>query len=91
MILGINDAGEETIPQAEHAMYSGIYTQIHHPQAVGKLPLWWVIAFLAHSPFLVLLSFVYLPLWDYICGAEERDLLIRFGDTYAEYRNKTGM
>jgi len=91
MIRGIKDAGEETMtPRSEHAMYGGIYTRIRHPQAVGEFPLWWVIAFLVHSPFLALFSFFYVPVWYHMCIAEERDLLIRYGTAYEEYRAKTG-
>lgn len=91
MIRGAKDAGEETMtPKREHTMYGGIYTRIRHPQAVGEFPLWWVLAFLAHSPFLVLFSFVYVPVWYYMCVAEEQDLLIRYGEAYEEYRQKTG-
>ena len=92
MIRGAKDAGEETMtPKREHTMYGGIYTRIRHPQAVGEFPLWWVLAFLAHSPFLVLFSFAYVPVWYYMCVAEERDLLIRYGAAYEEYREKTGL
>lgn len=92
MIRGVKDAGEETMtPKREHTMYGGIYTRIRHPQAVGEFPLWWVLAFLAHSPFLVLFSFAYVPVWYYMCVAEERDLLIRYGAAYEEYRKKTGL
>ncbi|MCG8350260.1 MAG: isoprenylcysteine carboxylmethyltransferase family protein [Chloroflexales bacterium] len=91
MLRGVKDAGEETMkPKREHTMYSGIYTHIRHPQAVGEFPLWWALAFLLHSPFLVLFSFVYVPVWYYFCVAEERDLLIRYGAAYEEYRRKTG-
>ena len=91
MIRGARDAGEETMtPRPEHTMYGGIYTRIRHPQAVGEFPLWWVIAFMVHSPFLALLSFVYVPVWYYLCVAEERDLLLRYGEAYAEYRARTG-
>ncbi len=91
MIRGVKDAGEETMkPKREHTMYGGIYTRIRHPQAVGEFPLWWVLAFFMHSPFLVLFSFSYAPVWYYMCVAEERDLLIRYGAAYEEYCNKTG-
>ena len=91
MLRGIKDAGEETMrPKPEHQMYGGIYERIRHPQAAGELPLWWVIAFLVHSPFLVLFSFLYIPVWYYFCVAEERDLLIRFGTAYEEYRLRVG-
>jgi protein-S-isoprenylcysteine O-methyltransferase Ste14 len=91
MLRGVKDAGEETMrPKQEHGMYGGIYERIRHPQAVGEFPLWWVIAFLVHSPFLVLFSFLYVPVWYYLCVAEERDLLIRYGIAYEEYCRRVG-
>lgn len=91
MLRGVRDAGEETMtPKSEHTLYGGIYEQIRHPQALGELPLWWVVAFLVHSPFLVLFSFVYVPVWIYFCIAEERDLVIRYGEAYEAYRKRTG-
>jgi len=91
MLRGVKDAGEETMrPRPEHEMYGGIYKQIRHPQAVGEFPLWFVIAFLLDSPFLVLISFFYIPVWYYFCIAEEKDLLIRYGKAYEEYRQRVG-
>jgi methanethiol S-methyltransferase len=63
---------------------------IRHPQAVEEVMLWWVLAFLLNLPFLVLFSFVYLPVWIYMCVAEERDLVIRYGEAYEMYRSQTG-
>ena len=91
MFRGVKDAGEETMrPKREHEMYGGIYERIRHPQAVAEFPLWWVIAFLVHSPFLMLFSFLYIPVWYYLCVAEERDLLIRYGTAYEEYCQRVG-
>ena len=91
MHRGMKDAGAETMrPKKEHQMYGGIYQKIRHPQAVGEFPLWWVIGFLVHSPFLVLFSFLYLPIWYYWCRAEERDLLMRYGAAYEEYMERVG-
>ncbi len=91
MYRGIKDAGEETMrPRKEHRMYGGIYEKIRHPQAVGEFPLWWAIAFLVHSPFLVLFSFVYIPVWYVWCRAEEQDLLLRYGAAYREYMDRVG-
>jgi len=91
MVRGVKDAGEETMrPKREHEMYGGIYERIRHPQALGEFPLWWVIAFLVHSPFLVMFSFLYVPVWYYLCVAEERDLLIRYGNDYEEYCRRVG-
>ncbi len=88
---GMRDAGEETmVVKKEHTMYGGIYEKIRHPQAVGELPFWWVIAFLLHSPFLVLYSFVWIPIFIAMCLAEERDLRIRYGQAYVEYQKRTG-
>jgi len=91
MLVGLRDAGEEAMrPKKEHTMYGGIYTKLRHPQAVGEVFLFWVIAFLLHSPFLVLFSFIYFPIFIVICYAEEQDLLLRYGDAYAEYCKRTG-
>ncbi|NNJ61145.1 MAG: isoprenylcysteine carboxylmethyltransferase family protein [Dactylosporangium sp.] len=91
-IRSIRDAKAETLlPQESHTLYGGIYERIRHPMALGELPLWWVLAFLVHSPFLVVLSFIWIPIWFWWCVAEERDLLLRYGETYAAYRERTGM
>lgn len=88
---GMRDAGEETmIVKKEHTLYGGIYQKIRHPQALGEMPFWWVIAFLLHSPFLVLYSTVWVPVFVVMCWAEERDLVIRYGQAYEEYRERTG-
>jgi protein-S-isoprenylcysteine O-methyltransferase Ste14 len=88
---GVKDAGEETmIVREEHTLHGGIYEKIRHPQAAGELPFWWVLAFLLHSPLLTLYSLVWIPIFVAICLAEERDLVIRYGEAYEEYRQRTG-
>jgi protein-S-isoprenylcysteine O-methyltransferase Ste14 len=88
---GIRDAGEETIVvKKEHTLYGGIYDRIRHPQAAGEVTFWWVIAFLLHSPFLALFSFIWLPIFYAMCVAEERDLVIRYGEPYLEYQSRVG-
>ena len=90
-VRGMKDAGEETlIVKKEHTLYKGIYRKIRHPQAIGEITYWWVLAFVLHSPFLVLFSFVWIPIFYVICVAEEKDLVIRYGDEYLEYRRNTG-
>ena len=92
MYRGLKDAGEESVMvKKEHTLYGGIYERMRHPQAVGEMPLFWAIAFLLHSPFLVLWSFVYLPVFIVMCWAEERDLLIRYGEAYKAYRRRVGL
>ena len=91
MFVGLKDAGKEAlIPKKAHLMFGGIYTKIRHPQAAAGVFGWLWIAFLLNSPFLVAFSFVYFPVFLIMCWAEESDLLIRHGDSYAEYCKATG-
>jgi protein-S-isoprenylcysteine O-methyltransferase Ste14 len=91
MYRGMRDAGEETmVVKKEHTLYGGIYEKIRHPQAAGELPFWWVLALLLNSPFLVLYSFVWIPIFILMCLAEERDLVMRYGEAYEQYREHTG-
>ena len=90
-VRGMKDAGEETmIVKKEHTLYGGIYERIRHPQVAGEMPFWWVIAFLLNSPFLVLYSTVWIPIFVTMCLAEERDLALRYGPAYEEYKQRTG-
>lgn len=92
MLRGVRDAGEETMkPNKEHTLYKGIYEKIRHPQALGEMPLYWVFAFLCHSPFLVIYSFIWIPVFYWMCVAEERDLALRYGQPFVEYQQRTGM
>ncbi len=90
-LKGMKDAGEETMnPKKEHVLYTGIYTEMRHPQAVGGVTYWWVIAFLLNSPFLALFSFVWIPVYYAMCLAEEKDLMLRYGQKYKIYKKNTG-
>ena len=53
--------------------------------------LWVADLFIDASPFLVVISFVWLPVWYGWCVAEEKDLLLRYGEAYESYRQRTGM
>jgi protein-S-isoprenylcysteine O-methyltransferase Ste14 len=87
---GVRDAGEETmVVKKEHTLYGGIYGRIRHPQALGEMLIWWVLAFLLNSPFLVLYSIVWVPVFVIMCWAEERDLVIRYGEAYEAYQRRT--
>ncbi len=91
MVKGMRDAGEEALrPIKDQVLFGGIYDRIRHPQAAGEVFLWWVIAFLLNSPFLVLFSFFYIPIFLIMSWAEEQDLLLRYGENYAAYCRKTG-
>ncbi len=92
LLKGIKDTGRETLfPDKEHALYAGIYGKIRHPQALGETFIWCSVALILNSPFLFLYSVVWFPLFYWFCKAEEKDLLIRFGEQYFDYRNRTGM
>ncbi len=87
----VKDAGEQTIrPKKDSELYGGVYTKIRHPQAAALLPIGWILGFILNSPFLVLLSFIWVPAFYFMCLAEEKDLILRYGDTYREYMKKTG-
>ncbi len=91
MYLGIRDAGEETIePKKEHTLYGGIYETVRHPQAIGESVLWFPFALFLNSPFLVIYSFIWFPILYIMCLAEERDLIIRYGQPYLDYRDRVG-
>ncbi|UCE10296.1 MAG: hypothetical protein JSW61_15200 [Candidatus Thorarchaeota archaeon] len=92
MLRGVKDAGRETIsPRKEHSLYGGIYETIRHPQALGEVWLYLVIALFLNSPFLTLFSLIFFPLFYYFSLKEEDDLVIRYGQTYVDYKEKTGM
>nr|WP_321261261.1 methyltransferase [uncultured Sphaerochaeta sp.] len=92
MLAGVHAAGKETLsPKKDHTLYGGIYEKIRHPQALGELTIWYVVALLLNSPFLILISALYTPLWILWSFMEETDLVIRYGKPYKEYRSRTGM
>ena len=92
LIFAAKAAGGESIaPKKENKMYGGIYQYIRHPQAICDTLFFIGIAFAANSPFLLLYSLIWIPLYYYICRVEEKDLLIRYGNSYNEYLKKTGM
>jgi protein-S-isoprenylcysteine O-methyltransferase Ste14 len=92
MYIGMRDAGRETLePRKDHTMYAGVYNKMRHPQALGESFLWFPVALLLDSPFLVLFSFVWIPILYVMCVYEERDLLVRYGQAYADYRERVGI
>jgi protein-S-isoprenylcysteine O-methyltransferase Ste14 len=92
MLKGVKDAGREALfPDKKHTLYEGIYKKIRHPQALGEVFIWWAAALLLNSPFLFLYSIVWFPIFYWFCKAEEKDLVIRYGNAYLEYKKQTGM
>lgn len=91
LYMGVSDAGEETLsPKKEHQLYGGIYEKIRHPQTVGEMPFWLVLALFLNSPFLALISFGLIIFFVCICFVEDKDLELRYGKAYVEYKEKTG-
>jgi protein-S-isoprenylcysteine O-methyltransferase Ste14 len=92
MIKGVMDAGRETMEPLESTkMYTGIYNHIRHPQMVGELPWYIIIAFFLNSLFLVIYStIVIVILTPIVIYYEEKDLVKRFGEKYREYQRRTG-
>ncbi len=90
VITGLRDAGEEAVqPDKDSEMFGGIYSKVRHPQT-WEYAYFFTIGFLLNSPFLVLISFLWFPLMILMMSAEEKDLLIRYGDEYREYMKTTG-
>jgi protein-S-isoprenylcysteine O-methyltransferase Ste14 len=91
MFKGLRVAGMESLePKKKHTLYGGIYETLQHPQAIGEAFIWLAISFFLNSPFLILYSFLWFPIFYVFCLAEERDLVIRYGQPYLEYRDRVG-
>jgi protein-S-isoprenylcysteine O-methyltransferase Ste14 len=92
LMQGIRNAGKETMsPSLDTELFGGIYKYIRHPQMVGELPWFIIIALFLNSFFLVLYSVLVLLIsFPIIIYFEEKDLVKRFGDRYVEYRKRTG-
>ncbi|NHJ23648.1 MAG: isoprenylcysteine carboxylmethyltransferase family protein [Candidatus Lokiarchaeota archaeon] len=85
-------AGKETIkPSEETKLYGGIYKHIRHPQIAGSIPLFIIICLGINSLFLLIwfsvLMVLIIPIVIYY---EEKDLILRFGDEYINYKKRTG-
>ena len=88
-LKGARAAGKETMaPRKQGTLYGGIYEKIRHPQWYEVFS-WFALALLLHSPFLFLFSFLYLPVWVLMVQAEERDLVLRYGQPYIKYWRRT--
>lgn len=89
---GIKDAGDESlIPHPEHELFTGIYQYLRHPQIQGEYLSFWTLTFIINSPFLSLLNFLWAIPIALILIMEEKDLSIRYGQAYEDYRRKTGL
>lgn len=57
---------------------------------MGEAFLFAVMGLLLHSPFLTIFSLIYFPILILMCFAEEQDLMLRYGNSYAGYCKRTG-
>lgn len=90
-IKGIKDAGEETLkPQVDNPMFGGIYSKMRHPQTTATVLFYFAIAFGSNQLFLILYTILLSMVYIYITYLEEDDLIIKYGDDYRKYREKTG-
>ena len=89
--VAMRDAGKEMhAPQKGIQLHGGIYRKIRHPGAVGEMPLYVVVALFVNSLFLTFWMIIYILIFTPIhIYYEEKDLLKRFGDVYAEYQRTT--
>lgn len=89
--VAMKDAGEEmSAPQKGISMHGGIYKRIRHPGALGEMPLYIVIALVVNSLFLTIWMTIFVLIFTPVhIHYEEKDLLKRFGEEYAEYRRTT--
>ena len=72
-------------------MYGGIYNKIRHPQSLGEVWVAHILALVLNSTFLFLFAFVWIPVFYWMTVVEERDLILRYGEPYIEYRERVGM
>ena len=82
---------ESDNPKEYHGVVdTGVYKYIRHPQLLGEICLWYFVSFLWASPLLVLTTTLFwLPNYILWCHFEEKDLILRFGDEYLEYKKRT--
>lgn len=92
VIKGAIDAGKEAMePSQSTKMFGGIYNYIRHPQTVGEMPWFVIIALFINSLFLTIWTFIMIIIvTPIVIHYEEKDLIKRFGDKYREYQKRTG-
>jgi protein-S-isoprenylcysteine O-methyltransferase Ste14 len=91
LMIAMRDAGKEmNAPQKGISMHGGIYKRMRHPGALGEMPLYIVVALFVNSLFLTIWMTMFVLIFTPIhIHYEEKDLLKRFGEEYAEYKRTT--
>ncbi len=82
-------APDSFAPQKKNEMFGGIYDKIRHPQAIADVGYWFAFAFLFNSPFLLIAAIIWIPINYIIVLSEEKDLRIRYGQSYIDYMKHT--
>jgi protein-S-isoprenylcysteine O-methyltransferase Ste14 len=87
----IKDAGKETLkPNESTPMFGGIYKTIRHPQTTASILIYFALAIGSNQLFLLLYTVILSLVYIYITYIEEDDLMIKYGEDYRKYREKTG-
>lgn len=82
-------ATDSFTPQKKNEMFGGIYNKIRHPQAIADISYWFAFAFLFNSTFLLVIAVIWVPINYLLVLAEEKDLRIRYGQSYINYMKQT--
>ncbi|MFX1484235.1 MAG: methyltransferase family protein [Promethearchaeota archaeon] len=92
LVKALKDAGRESFePSKDTKLYGGIYNYIRHPQLLGRTPLTLVLTMWLNSLFLFVFAAIFLAiLVPSLVYFEERDLELRFGESYLQYKERTG-
>lgn len=92
LLAGLKAAGLRSIfPGPERSLFGGIYVKLRHPQFLGFLLFLTAFSFLNNSPVQMAVFLGWVPVIFSLTKAEEMLLLSELGETYREYRGKTGI
>jgi protein-S-isoprenylcysteine O-methyltransferase Ste14 len=67
---------------------AGIYSRVRHPRYLGMMLSWLGAVLLTGATRLLVLVFIFIGLAYAATELEERELVARFGDAYADYRRR---
>ncbi len=58
---------------------------------IGDLLYWFALVFFLNSPFLLIVNILWIPVNIVMMLAEEKDLELRYGESYVLYKKRTAM
>ncbi len=82
-----SEAGQSSQPRGQ-VVSAGIYRRLRHPRYVGMMLAWAGAVLLTGSTRLLVLVAGFMGLALLVTELEERELLARLGEDYAEYRRR---